>query len=65
MLQRHICNISPGKSLALEVALTAAPEGSGGETRRIVFAVGALGHIVSYAALASDSTSHLLPLLAR
>lgn len=64
LLQRHICSLSPGRSLALDATFRAASQNTG-DANCIVLAMGALGYIVAFAALLGDRMAHLLPLLVR
>lgn len=63
-MMASICNRSPGRSLALDATFRVAKQ-SVGDAKCMVFGLGEAGHIVTYAALESDSWGHILPLLVR
>lgn len=62
LLLRHICNLSPGASISVDATFKLAKI-STGHASCIVFVLGELGHIVTWAALRSDKWSNVLPIL--
>lgn len=62
LLVREICNRSPGASFSIDATFKLAKI-STGHASCIVFVLGELGHIITWAAIRSDKWSNVLPIL--
>lgn len=61
-LEALLCNLSAGASLSIDATFDIASQ-CNNEAKCMVFALGELGHILSYVSVASDKWGHLLPML--